>query len=89
VLEFLIIAHTGAAILTTIVIYRLDYSERPQAISQVLVAWLIPFFGSVFILTFQSVVHRNMTNKLKSDPENHYGDEGMAVDLYHEVNADD
>ena len=88
-LEFLIFAHIAAATLTTIVIRRLDYFERSQAIGQMLIAWLIPFAGAMFILIFQSVVHRNMTTKLKPDPEDHYRDEGMAVDLHHELDADD
>ena len=88
-LNYLVITHIAAAALTTIVIYRLDYSDRPQAIGQALIAWLIPFVGSVLILIFQSVVHKNMTSKLKPDSESHYRDEGAAVDLYHELKSDD
>ena len=89
VLVYLSIAHIGAAILTTIVIHRLDYFERPQVVGQLLIVWLIPFIGSVSILIFQSVVHRNMTTKTKPETENHYRDEGLAVDLHHEVVSDD
>ena len=88
-IELLVIAHIAAAILTTIVILRLDYFERPQALGQMLIAWLIPLLGSIFILVFQSVVHKNMTTKLTPDPIDHYRDEGSAVDLYHELDSDD
>ena len=88
-LELLLIVHVAVAILVTIVIYRLDYFERPQAIGQTLVAWCIPVIGPVLILIFQSVVRTNMKTKVKPDSDNPYRDEGLAVDLYHEVKSDD
>jgi len=88
-LEYLIFAHIAAATLATAVIFRLDYSERPQAIGQALVAWLVPLIGAALILIFQSVVHRNMTTRLKPDSESHYRDEGLAADLYQEMESDD
>lgn len=87
--QYVVLGHILVAIITTIVVFRLDYFERPQAIGQAAVVWLVPVFGALFVLIFQSVVHRNMTTKSKPDSENHYRDEGLAVDLYHEVHTDD
>lgn len=87
--EAILAAHVLAAIVTTLVVFRLDYCERPQAVGQSLVAWLIPFFGAAIILIFQSVVHRNMTTKSRPDPHNAFRDEGLAQDLHAEVSADD
>ena len=70
-------------------IFRLDYFERPQAIGQALIAWLVPLVGSVLILIYQSVVHRNMTTKTTTASEDHYRDEGLAYDLYEELESDD
>lgn len=89
VIKYLVLAHVAGATLTTVVIFRLDYSERPHAVGQAVIAWLVPLFGPIGILIFQSVVHRNMTTKSKPDPESHYRDEGVAADLYHEVDFDD
>jgi predicted CDP-diglyceride synthetase/phosphatidate cytidylyltransferase len=89
VLEYFVIGHIAAAILTTIIVFRLDYFERPQAIGQSLVVWLIPFLGAVLVLVFQSVVHRNMTTKSNPNSENHYNDEGAAEDLYQVLESDD
>ena len=88
-LQYLLLGHILVAIITTIIIFRLDYFERPQAIGQAAVVWLVPALGALLVLVFQSVVHRNMTTKSKPVSENHYRDEGLAVDLYHEVRTDD
>lgn len=88
-LEYVLYAHIAAAILATFVIFRWDYHERPQAVGQALVAWIIPVLGPILILIFQSVVHRNMSTKAQPDSENHYRDEGLAADLHAEVAADD
>jgi len=87
--QYLALGHFVVGIITTTIILRLNYFERPQAIGQIALVWLVPILGALFILVFQSVVHKNMTTKSKPDSENHYRDEGLAVDLYHEVNTDD
>ncbi len=68
-LELAISCHIVAVIITTIVVLYLDYSARPQAIAQILVALLVPLLGPVIVLIFQSVVHRNMTTKLEPDSQ--------------------
>ncbi len=88
-LKLLLFTHIVAAALTTIVIFRLDYFERTQAIGQALIAWLVPILGAVLILIFQTVVHRNMTTRSQPVTEDHYRDEGLAVDLLHELKSDD
>ena len=86
---YLLLGHVVVALVTTIIVFRLDYFERPQAIGQAAVAWLVPVFGALLVLVFQSVVHRNMTTKSKPDSESYYRDEGLAVDPHLEVNSDD
>ncbi len=67
---YLILTHIVLAVVATIVVFRLDYFERPQAIFQSVISWVIPFLGSVLVLVFQSVVYSNMATKAQPEKAN-------------------
>ena len=69
-LWYLLASHVSLAVIATVLIFWLDYSDRPQAIVQTVVACCIPLVGPVLILVFLSVVHRNMTTRPDPDKPN-------------------
>ena len=82
-IEAVILSHVFLATVATIAIFRLDYLERDQAILQTVVSWVVPLIGAVLILVFQSVVHRNMTTKIKPDKPNPNSKEEKGTSLLH------
>ncbi|MEM6511819.1 MAG: hypothetical protein AAF660_02305 [Pseudomonadota bacterium] len=85
-IDYIVYTHAALAAIATVVIIKLDYSERPQAVAQCLVAWIVPFLGPIGMLIFQSVVHKNMTTKISADVASPnvdaYGMDSLGGDLH-------
>ncbi len=89
ILALLLAAYLFLSIAATIVIFRLDYFDKPQAIGQTLIVWVVPLVGAIFVLIFQAVVHKNMTTKAERDAEAKNNPDGDADALLLEFGSDE
>ncbi len=89
ILALLLATYLLLSIAATIVIFRLDYFDKPQAIGQTLVVWIVPLVGAILILVFQTVVHKNMTTRAERDAESKNNPDGDADALLLECGSDD
>ncbi len=69
-LKTIAIAYIATSAIATFVTARSAHFDRTQKLFQAGVIWLLPVVGSVVILVFHTVVHRNMTTRAQPDRPN-------------------
>ena len=88
-LEISLAIYFVLAIAATAIVIRLDYLEKPQAVIHMLIAWLVPFLGAVFVLVFQRTIHTEMTGRSGPDKYNPNSKDVESDALYHELDSSD